>query len=246
MDSARKQRLICLRCGAPAAGIRPCPSAPFSLNPPYCETVKAQITNRSLELLIDDKWSPIPEDLSKTIKLQRNKNMSTNISLPTPPPALPSATTEAPALPPAPEAAAVPPAPPVPGLDAPVASLMEQLVAANSIISSALESFLQAETLSTGCTVEQANIVAADLLNKFVRYPLKEQSREACAGIEKDKHWQASDGTVYMTTEASTIILNTKDYLHSYSRTQRPGEDRKGFTPFAKKKAEELGYKLPK
>jgi hypothetical protein len=151
---------------------------------------------------------------------------------------------------PVPEAAnapaVIPPAPPVKEAGyAPIPDLMEALVEINKSVSAAYSKFVEEEHLTTNCTPDQARAVAADILGKFLRYPLKEDSRDVCQSIPVNTHWQASDGTVYRAEEASSIILNAKDYMRPIKRTQRPGEDRKGFTPLAKKTAEELGYVLP-
>jgi len=64
--------------------------------------------------------------------------------------------------------------------------------------------------------------------------------------LSDDVHWQASDLTVYEKVAATQIITKIDDYKSTIKRTGRIGEDRKGYTALAEKRAVELGLTTPK
>lgn len=94
-------------------------------------------------------------------------------------------------------------------------------------------------------TEAEAKHIANDYLYKFLFKPFSTASSENKEEIKFDTPWQASDGTVFLKEPRPTATITLADYLSTVKRTQRPGEDRKAFTPLAKKTAKELGFELP-
>ena len=125
--------------------------------------------------------------------------------------------------------------------------LINQVIEHANNINTDIAAFCAAEMKAgSNNTPETVQVTAYDILYKWLEMNCKEARREALNNIPNGHVWQTSDLTVYEKTEAATATLKLDDYRHQVKRTGRNGEDRKGYTPLAEKRAAELGYTTAK
>lgn len=124
--------------------------------------------------------------------------------------------------------------------------LIEKMIGHAESINEDLTQFLRAESIAPGNNVDTAKITAYDIMYKYLMKPYNEDKRAATEALSDDIHWQASDRTVYEKVPATQIITNIAEHKSTVKRTGRIGEDRKGYTALAEKRAAELGYTTPK
>jgi len=123
---------------------------------------------------------------------------------------------------------------------------IEKMVEHAGSLNEDLTKFLQAESQVPGNNADTAKITAYDIMYKYLMKPYNEDKREAMNALNDDVSWQASDCTVFEKVPATQIITNIDDHKSTVKRTGRVGEDRKGYTALAEKRAVEMGYTTPK
>jgi hypothetical protein len=124
-----------------------------------------------------------------------------------------------------------------------ILKVSEHAAALNADIAAFCAAEMSAGSNNTSDTVQ---VTAYDILYKWLEMNCKDARREALNNIPDGHVWQTSDLTVYEKTAAATATLKLDDYRYQVKRTGRNGEDRKGYTPLAEKRAKELGYTTAK